>query len=369
MPLDNSPDLSVLTAIPDRDLEDIIAAIHAGATEPAQALGFSPAALNSFERMGQAYYRTHQFGKAATIFGFVLQLDMQRGSAWRSLGACAHAQQNYTHAIVCYTQAVALDGGDIPSRVFLGEALCLGGERDKGLEILNAALDLDTEKAAYRPYLTRARAIVAHDGGMPTTLVLRRHGETLFQEVDEALEQEDSVALETLDPDRDIEWSDIEANPKLLKAIRELSEHVKEGRLTYAQVGGFTDRELSGAYAVACKYAETGELLRAIQIAGYLIFLDPHRAPYYQLVGICLHRMKQYEGADFYYRMAQILEPKDPMTLVYRGEAMIMAGKVDAGLELVREGRECAKGAAEHSKIVDRADVLVRQFGTATGHP
>jgi tetratricopeptide (TPR) repeat protein len=106
-----------------------------------------------------------------------------------------------------------------------------------------------------------------------------------------------------------------------------------------------------------------GEVLKCIQITGYLIFLDPQGARYYQLVGICLQRLKQYEAADFYYKMALILEPADPMSLVYRVECKILAGSVDAGLAIVREGLEIAKKNPDAAAIHDRAQALIKQFG------
>ena len=243
--------------------------------------------------------------------------------------------------------------------------MCQVGAKEVGVELLKDVIKHNTERSQYKPYITRARAIVGHDGGIPNTIILRKHGEALVRDATEEMIAEEAAAVgyDPEDMDRDIEFSDIQKNPKLLGAIQELAKLVDEERLTYAQVGGFTDNELDGAYAVACKYAEMGEVTKSIQIAGYLIFLDPHKARYYQLVGICLQRMKQYEGADFYYRMANIFEPGDPMTLVYRGECMIMAGRVDEGLVHVREGLEAAQKDPEAAPMADRASVLIKQFG------
>lgn len=365
MALQNKPDLSVLADIPDQDFADIIGAIQDGAKTAADALGFSADALNAIERMAQAYYRTHQFSKSAVIYGFVLQMDPKRPTAWRGLGASAQASREFGYAGQCYKQAVALAPDDVPSRVFLGECMCQIGERARGVELLRETIETGSERAEYLPYLTRARAIVANDGGIPNTIILRRQGEALFREAttDMQVAEAAAVGIDPEDQDRDIEFSDMQKNPRLLASIQELSKLVAEDKLTYAQVGGFTAQELDGAYAVACKYAELGEVTKSIQIAGYLIFLDPHRARYYQLVGICLQRMKQYEGADFYYRMAEIFEPGDPMTLVYRGECLIMAGKADEGLKIVREGQQKAAQDAEFAAIGERAGVLIKQFG------
>lgn len=365
MAFENQPGLDILADIPDQDFADIVESIRNGATTAAEMFGFSHEALNTIERMAQAYYRTHQFPKAAVIYAFVLNMNQKRVSAWRGLGACGQALRDFGNAGTCYRMALELDPTDVPSSVFLAECMCQVGLKDEGVEILKKVIDEGTEIDRFRPYITRARAIVAEDGGIPNTIILRKHGEALFQEASEQMLEDEAAALGITDEDmdRDIEMEDIRKNPRLFKTIQELAQLVDEDKLTYAQVGGFTDNELDGAYAVACKYAEMGEVGKSIQIAGYLIFLDPHKGRYYQLVGICLQRLKQYEGADFYYRMADILDQDDPMNLVYRGECMIMAGKVDEGLVHVRRGRELGAQDPTFQRMVERADILLKQFG------
>ena len=51
------------------------------------------------------------------------------------------------------------------------------------------------------------------------------------------------------------------------------------------------------------------------------------------------------------------------MSLVYRGECKILSGSVDSGLEIVRKGLELGKKNPELAHIVERAQVLVKQFG------
>ncbi|MEO1173474.1 MAG: hypothetical protein AAFX94_15685 [Myxococcota bacterium] len=365
MAFENQPGLDVLAEIPDQDFADIMESIRGGAKTAGDVFGFGTEALNTIERTAQAYYRTHQFAKAAVIYAFVLNMNPSRTSAWRGLGACGQALRDFGNAGTCYRKALELDPKDVPSSVFLAECMCQVGLRKEGVELLQKVIAEGTEIARFKPYITRARAIVAEDGGIPNTVILRKHGEALFSEASEQMLEDEAVALGISDEDmdRDIEIEDIRKNPRLFKSIQELAQLVEEEKLTYAQVGGFTDNELDGAYAVACKYAEMGEVGKSIQIAGYLIFLDPHKGRYYQLVGICLQRLKQYEGADFYYRMADIFDKNDPMTLVYRGESMIMAGKVDEGLGYVRQGREYATQDPAAQPMVDRADILLKQFG------
>lgn len=358
------PRLEIIAKIPERTLQDVFEAIEDGAKNAGEALGFGPDVLAAIEQMAQAYYRTRDFGRAAVIFGFILQMNVEQASAWRGLGACAHAQKEYGLAAQCYRRAMAHDADDVPSRVFLGECLCQGGLIDEGVKILKEVIAKGTKDDAYKPYVTRARAVVAAGGGMPPSIVLKREGKLIAQEATELLAAQGGGEALGDDPEREIDWTDMKKNPELWKMIQELTQAVEEGRLTYAEVGGFTEDELDGAYAVACQYAEMGQVLKSIQIAGYLIFLDSYKGRYYQLVGICLQRMKQYEMADHYYRLALSLDKNDPMSLVYRGECKIMAGHVDQGVAIVREGVEAAKGRPELAAMAERGKILLKQFGT-----
>jgi len=363
--------------IPKKTLEEIIEAIQDGAKNPAEAFGFSEGALLGIENIGLAYYKAKKYEYAAVIFGFALQMDPKRAASWRGIGACAHALKDYVKGGYCYRMAIDLDPTDVPSKVFLGECLCQAGATEEGVALLKEVIRVGTPRMDYRPYIARARAIVSADGGVPATIVLRRNGKRLADEAQKAdapvevgkEEWEDAAAgghwegPRPEDEGKEITWDQMKRNPKLKKAIQELSTAVAEGRLTYAQVGGFTKDEMDGAYAIACRYCDMGEALKSIQIAGYLIFLDPHGGRYYQLVGICLQRLKQYEAADFYYRMALVLDPDDPMSLVYRGECKILSGNVDGGLEIVRKGLELGRKSPDLTHIVERAQVLVKQFG------
>ena len=75
-----------------------------------------------------------------------------------------------------------------------------------------------------------------------------------------------------------------------------------------------------------------------------------------------LQRMKQYEAADSYYSMALTLDKGNAMSLVYRGESMIMAGHVDDGLKIIGEGVTAAEGNVEMTELLDRGKLLLKQF-------
>lgn len=355
-------DKSLVDQIPEQDLEDILAAIRDGATEPGDALGFGAAELNTLERMALAYYRAGYFPQAAVIFGFCLRMNKQRGSAWRGLGACAQALKRFVIAGACYEQALEVDPDDVPSRVFLAECQCQTGRATEALPTLKDVIAKGTTDPNYLPYVTRARALLAADGGIPASIVLRRQGQALVEESGAMLEKFLGGDELGAGGDGELRWEQIKQNTELREVISDLSKAVAEGRLTYAQVGGFTDDELDGAYAVSCQYCNMGEPLKAMQIVGYLIFLDPYKARYYQLAAICMQRLKHYESADEYYGFSLQLDKDDPMSWVYRGEARIMSGAIDAGVELVKKGLSLAGNKPEFKDLCDRGKVLVKQF-------
>jgi len=352
-------DLSFLDDIDDQSLEDIVGALQDDCESYADAIGFGPDALCAIEHIALGYYRGRQHERAAVIYGFILRLDPTYAAAWRGLGACCQARREHVLAVDCYLQAIAHDPSDVVSAVFSGESLCMIGDREQGLTILNKVLEVGTENPAYLPYVTRARAIIAADGGVPSRIVLVKEGQKLVREVTEEMVQ----VLVEFDEGREVELEDIMRNPKLSAEFRDIAEALKQGRLTYAQVGGFTDNELDGAYAAACQYVELGQVIEAMQICGYLMMLDSYNGRYYQLVGICLQRLKQYEAAIHYYRMALVNDPGEPMSLVYQGECVIMSGEVDAGLVLVRQGAEACSADPDDAPVADRAKQLMLQFG------
>ncbi len=379
MPIESAITPEDLERYTDEDLWDIYTSIKEGATSPGDTFGFDEAALNSIERMALGYYRAQQYGMAAPIYQFLLSMSPKRASAWRGLGACAQSMKVFALAVECYKHAIADgDSADPIAKVFMGEALCQLGDIDEGLAVLNDVI-AKHKNQAFGAYVLRAEAIVRAKGGIPNPIVLRREGQALAQaaatedgavslnqdQLNEVLQAvvSDSAGPE-YDESRDVTWNDMQKNPKLMKTLQDLKGAVLEGRVTLAEVGGFTDDELDGAYACACKYAEMDQFTQAIQISGYLIFIDPHKARYYQLVGIAMQRMGQFKEADRYYGIAAALDASDPMTSVYRGESIIMTGNIDAGLQHVHSGLELAQAdPVAHQALIDRANVLIQQFG------
>jgi len=358
-------DAEALDSIPEQDLLDIYNSIVDGAQTPAASLGFDDAALNSIERMAVGYYRARHLDKAAAIYGFLLRMDSKRSSTWRGLGACAQALQQYEAGAAMFRQAVECAPNDVITQVFLGECLCQLGEREEGLQILNTVVERGADSQAAAAYVTRARAIIGAEGGVPARVILKREGRRLSKSMDAYAEEMGVEAPQVFDPTEELDWEHMKKDPKLMESIGHLKKAYEEGNLTLAEIGGFTENELNGAYACACKYADMGQVMQALQITGYLIFIDSYQARYYQLAGICMQRVGDFDSAERFYGLAVTLDKKDPMTAIYRGESKIMSGNVDEGVQWVRDGLELASAdAPKHQDLIERANILIKQFST-----
>jgi tetratricopeptide (TPR) repeat protein len=355
-PLFTKEELERFKSLPEEDVQEIIDAIKDGASTPAEAMGVRPETLNSIENTALNFYRAKDHGSAATTYAYLLQFDPKRGGAWRGLGACCQCFGMMQAATACYIRAYQLDPEDVPSRVYWAECLLYAKETETALELLGQIVKAGTSNKRYASYIVRAKALLAAQGEKPTRIQLMHQGKALAEDAADQLTQQ------AVQSGAEITWDHIKDLPDLKKAVEDLSVALNEGRITLAEIGGFTEKELDGAYACACKYAEMGQVMEAIQIAGYLMFLDPNNARYYQLVGISLHRAKQYKNAEHYYRMALLMDPEDPLTIIYRGEAMTLSGKVDEGLEILAQGLEKAGTSPEHHELRKRGEILRQRY-------
>ncbi len=348
---DIAPEL--LARVPDADLVELYESIKDGAKTPGESIGFGPEALVSIERMALGYYRGQRFAQAAVLYTFILRMDQRHGAAWRGLAACCQAGKLFAIAIRCYEAAIDCDASDVVSKVFLAECLCQGGRLDEGLARLKQIVTEGTSETRYRPYLTRAQAILSAKGKLPPKLVLMREGKKIVADAAELLAEDES---------REITAEDIKNNPELAPLFEEVKKLVGDGRLTLAQVGGFTQNELDGAYGCACEYAQMGRVTEAMQIAGYLALVDPYNGRYFQLTAICWQRMKQYQTADHFYGLALRFDENNPRTLCYQGECQLMLGKIDSGVELLKASIAAAGSNKDHADIAKRAHALLTQL-------
>lgn len=360
-----------LENMPQQDLEDLLAAIRNGAEFAADAFGFNDAALNRLEDIALAYYRGRKYEHAAAIFGFVLQLKPTRSSAWRGLGASAQALKNYNVAAQSYASALLNDHADVISKVLLGELLCMQGHRDGGVGLLREAVASETSDQVQKAYQLRAQAVLDADGGQPPKFILRQKSAAMVDEA-QALgaEQPDGPHTEDedfqFDPERELTWEDAKSHPKLRAAIEQITEHIANGNLTYAEVAGFTDAQMDGMHKLIASYIDTNRLPDALQLVGIVLFLDPNSARFHTLAGIIYHRMKQWVPANFHYEMAILNNPEDPEPIVFHGEVLLLEGRLDEGRKELERGLQLAE-SQNNGDVGERARVLLNTCSRPDG--
>ncbi len=346
--------------VPDETVGDIILSIKDGAKSPSESLGFTEPALNSLEMMGYAYYRGRKYPEAARVLSFVLSMNPARPTTWRALGGVAQANKNFDAAMWCYTQALQFDPEDLISAMLLGESMCRHGEKKEGVIILRAAVERAEGRAALKPYIIRAKAIIAADGGVPQkTLVVG----TALKVLEHASRQQHQAEPFEFDPDKEYTIEEIKRDPALKPLIKDVEKLVKDGKVTLGEVGGFTDKELNGAYKMAVQFLQMKKIKEAMQLAGYLMLIDPYKGRYYQLAGICLQRMKQYDHAVSVYKYSLALDKNEPRTLMFMGECHIMLGEIDKGVELLKKGLGAAGQNREFHDVVTRGKAILQRYG------
>ena len=112
---------------------------------------------------------------------------------------------------------------------------------------------------------------------------------------------------------------------------------------------------------MACEYVRNDQVPEAVRIISALIFLSPKDARYYQLVGICLQRLKHHDIAEPYYRIAIMLDPADARTQVYLGESLMMQKKAQLAVACLNRGLELAEEKDDLQDVRDRAQILLKQ--------
>ncbi len=159
----------------------------------------------------------------------------------------------------------------------------------------------------------------------------------------------------------------LEQDEELRDGIDELTEFVKQGHVTLAEVGGFGTAELEGGYNAAVSMIESDMAAKGLKIIGTLLTLNPNEAKYYRLAGIALHRLKQYGLADGYYDIALAFDPNDPIAMLYRGETHLFLERRFSARQFLEQGFEQAEGRPELHAIVQRAKAIAQAFGLTIG--
>jgi tetratricopeptide (TPR) repeat protein len=128
----------------------------------------------------------------------------------------------------------------------------------------------------------------------------------LSQVTEEDLKKIQAMPWEKLqqpaDPNRPLTDEDREAYKKLLQLIQ-------EGKVTMAQVLGYSEAELTKTFQTGVGLANQGRFEDAIKIADGLLFLVPNLAGAHILKGEALRKMGKVEEALEQYNLAIAAEP------------------------------------------------------------
>jgi tetratricopeptide (TPR) repeat protein len=146
------------------------------------------------------------------------------------------------------------------------------------------------------------------------------------------------------------------------EAFQKISRAVSDGRLTLAEVGGFSEEELDGTYACACTLVHEGRLKEALEIARLLIILDTLDGRYYLLGGTALQGLDQLEAAEQAYIFAAALLPDSVRANIFLGETKIKLGKTDAGLECLQQGVSLEGDDPDEKELQERARKLIELY-------
>lgn len=373
---------NMLNSTPE-EVRSMIEAIERGESR-ADYFGFTDDILRSIETIALAYYRGQRYHEAHTIFEMLtIVSEGAWTAAWRGLGACAQARDRHAQAVDYFRQALARDRNDAHSAVYLGECLCLIGENDAGLGVLQAVLDRaqkqnrPTDKDAQ--HLIRARAIVAAGGAQrarkPSAQMapIRADGgqaigdgETTLPEIDvEAILQGLTAQKAVADP----ELQALLDQPETRAQLDELAGFVRTGAVTIRQLADFTQDQMDAGYSIACQLLERGEPIKAVQIAGWMLYIDSRDTRFHRLLGLCMHHLKFYALADYYYTLVGIWRPggADAATLMYHGEIKLMLEERDAGVLMLQRGVDAAGSDAALKDVVKRGRLLLKQLEQRDG--
>ena len=152
----------------------------------------------------------------------------------------------------------------------------------------------------------------------------------------------------------------VETNPEFAEQFATIVKALEDGNLSLADVGGFAPDEIDAAHACACHHLTLGEPAKALAVVSSLLLLDPKRAEFYLTAAIAMHHLKRFDEADAFYGQADALRPDDAVTLMYRGEACVLAKQREVGIPLMKRGIALAADAVSLKPYVQRASRILQ---------
>ena len=365
-------------------VSDILEAVKLGITTTSEYLGVTPAVANTIESLALEFYRQKHTMHANTLYAFLIEMDPNRATAWRGVGACQQSSKFYPMAVLAYQRALTINPDDVISTILLGECLYLDGWRDEAVRALERGVAMGANIPAHAVYIKRAQAILriqaggeaasggpadtkkksdavaAYDSG-PTLEELTRNPAPMMglQPGADLAAQYANVDIQALLAMDNAEFAN---HPVIADLATKLSALVKRTAITIKDIAGFTDEQMYGGYVAACRYIDMGQPLTALKIIGWLIHFDSRNGSYYQVAGIAAQHAKLYCFADYLYGLSLIYDKDNATTMLYRGEVKIYSFERNAGVQLIREAVEKLATDPESRHLVKRGKSLIKQF-------
>jgi tetratricopeptide (TPR) repeat protein len=364
-------ELQQMLEIPTEEVADMFEAVQRGESM-GEYFGYTPEVCNAIEHAALAYYRTGRYEQAINIFAWLADVtNGAHASAWRGIGACHQATKAFGAAIPAYQRALVANPDDRLSQVFCGECLCHIDKREEGLNLLQSALRDAPPAEQTEPHLVRARAIIAAQAARPSvgpkaSAAKADASDTKKKSSDDAVDKpagiDEAMRKEVIAHTYDEAMQGVMADPELKAQLERLTLAVRNRELTLKEVADFSDEQMDAGYAVACQFLERGDPIKALETAGWLLWIDSRDGRFYQLAGICMHHLKLWCIADYLYHLALRYGGQEPTTLVYQAEVKIMLDEKVEAKTILLQGLKLAEGQAPLQDVYSRGQFLLKQL-------
>ncbi len=132
------------------------------------------------------------------------------------------------------------------------------------------------------------------------------------------------------------------------------------GLETLLEIDGLSDEELETIYALGYNYFTYGKYEAARDIFELLTAYAPYTPHYWRALGAVNQQLEDYKPSIEAYDMAIIMDEKDVVSYVYRGETQILSGNIEEGLRDLDTVIKIGSFYPEWQSWVERATLLLK---------
>jgi|GEM_PF-4851480 len=147
----------------------------------------------------------------------------------------------------------------------------------------------------------------------------------------------------------------------LLQLKQLFFENNDQNEHTLNMLAGFSKEELDATYAVACQKLNVGDLETAGKLFFMLCILKHNESKHWRGMGLCMHRQKNYQLADFLYGFALLNDPQDVISRTFRAEVLMWQNlrvrATQEALRAIEDGKKSNK--KEFVSYVQRAETIL----------